>query len=459
MSLFKQVRSKLLPAAAVSVLTAGLIAGAGFQHSEQAAAKKQPDKNEIRNVIFMVGDGMGAPYMNAYRSVINKGKPSDGMKLTAFDPNLTGMMMTYPDDPDSTITDSAAAGTAMATGVKTYNAAIGVDKKGKRVKSVLEEAKQRGKSTGLVATSEIAHATPAAFGAHNKSRKNMDEIASSYFDDRINGKQKVDVLLGGGKSNFIRKDRNITKDFKKAGYSYVTSKQELKKDRNKNVLGLFADGGLAKAIDRSNDVPSLEDMTTAAIDRLHKNKKGFFLMVEGSQIDWAGHDNDIVGAMSEMKDFEKAYKAAIAFAKKDKHTLVIATADHTTGGLTIGANNDKNWHVEPILAAKKTPAFMADQIKAGKSVSSVLARYTGLKCSKAEINQIETTAKQDKDKGAYKAIIKLFNAKTNSGWTTGDHTGEEVPVYAYGPGKESFTGLLNNTDQAKKIFHILKNGK
>ncbi|NRF36998.1 alkaline phosphatase, partial [Bacillus velezensis] len=116
MSLFKQVRSKLLPAAAVSVLTAGLIAGAGLQHSEQAAAKKQSDKNEIRNVIFMVGDGMGAPYMNAYRSVINKGKPADGMKLTAFDPNLTGMMMTYPDDPDSNITDSAAAGTAMATG-------------------------------------------------------------------------------------------------------------------------------------------------------------------------------------------------------------------------------------------------------------------------------------------------------------------------------------------------------
>ncbi len=120
--------------------------------------------------------------------------------------------------------------------------------------------------------------------------------------------------------------------------------------------------------------------------------------------------------------------------------------------MTIGANDDKNWHVEPILAAKKTPAFMADQIKAGKSVSSVLARYTDLKWSKAEIKQIETAAKQDADKGAYKAIIKLFNAKTNSGWTTGDHTGEEVPVYAYGPGRESFTGLLNNTDQAKRSF-------
>ncbi|MBT2574005.1 alkaline phosphatase [Bacillus sp. ISL-51] len=459
MSLFKQVKSKLLPAAAVSVLTAGLIAGAGFQHSEQAAAKKQKDTNEIRNVIFMIGDGMGAPYMNAYRSVINKGKPADGMKLTAFDPNLTGMMMTYPDDPDSSITDSAAAGTAMATGVKTYNAAIGMNKKGQRVKSVLEEAKQQGKSTGLVATSEIAHATPAAFGAHNKSRKNMNEIASSYIDDQINGKPKVDVLLGGGKTNFIRKERNVTKDFKKAGFSYVTSKQELKKDRNKKILGLFADGGLDKALDRTSETPSLEDMTNSAIDRLNTNKKGFFLMVEGSQIDWAGHDNDVVGAMSEMKDFEKAYKAAIAFAKNDKHTLVIATADHTTGGFTVGANGEKNWHVEPILAAKKTPAFMADQIKAGKSVSSVLTKYTKLKWSKDEIQQIETAAKQDPDKGAYKAIIKLFNTKTNSGWTSGDHTGEEVPVYAYGPGKEAFTGLLNNTDQAKNIFNILKNGK
>ncbi|MCY7948124.1 alkaline phosphatase [Bacillus atrophaeus] len=458
MKFFQNVKAKLLPLAAVSVLTAGIFTGIEFQQAEKADAKKQ-DKNEIRNVIVMIGDGMGTPYINAYRSLKNNGKTPNDMKLTEFDPNLTGMMMTYPGDPDYNITDSAAAGTALSTGVKTYNNAIGVNKNKKRVKSVLEEAKEQGKSTGLVATSEINHATPAAYGAHNESRKNMNQIANSYFDDKINGKQKIDVLLGGGKTYFNRKDRNLTEEFKKTGYSYVTTKRELKKDKNKQILGLFADGGLAKALDRDSQTPSLEDMTSSAIDRLNQNKKGFFLMVEGSQIDWAAHDNDVVGAMSEVKDFEKAYKAAIQFAKKDKHTLVIATADHTTGGFTIGANSEKNWHAKPILAAKRTPEFMAKKIAEGKPAKDVLSRYTDLTFTAEEIKTVEAAAQADQNKGAYKAIIKLFNTRSNSGWTSTDHTGEEVPVYAYGPGKEKFAGLINNTDQAKKIFKILKTGK
>ncbi|MCI4169112.1 alkaline phosphatase PhoA [Bacillus spizizenii] len=458
MNLFQNMKSKLLPIAAVSVLTAGIFAGAELQQTETASAKKQ-DKAEIRNVIVMIGDGMGTPYINAYRSLKNNGETPNNPKLTEFDPNLTGMMMTHPDDPDYNITDSAAAGTALATGVKTYNNAIGVDKNGKKVKSVLEEAKQQGKSTGLVATSEINHATPAAYGAHNESRKNMDQIANSYMDDKIKGKQKIDVLLGGGKSYFNRKDRNLTKEFKQAGYSYVTTKQALKKNKDQQVLGLFADGGLAKALDRDSKTPSLKDMTVSAIDRLNQNKKGFFLMVEGSQIDWAAHDNDTVGAMSEVKDFEQAYKAAIDFAKKDKHTLVIATADHTTGGFAIGANGEKNWHAEPILSAKKTPEFMAKKISEGKPVKDVLSRYTNLKFTSEEIKSVEAAAQADKSKGAYKAIIKIFNTRSNSGWTSTDHTGEEVPVYAYGPGKEKFRGLINNTDQAHIIFKMLKTGK
>ncbi len=452
------MKSKLLPIAAVSVLTAGIFAGTGLHQTETASAKPQ-DKPEIRNVIVMIGDGMGTPYINAYRSLKNNGETPNNPKLTEFDPNLTGMMMTHPDDPDYNITDSAAAGTALATGVKTYNSAVGVDKNGKKVKSVLEEAKQQGKTTGLVATSEINHATPAAYGAHNKSRKNMDQIANSYMDDKIKGEQKIDVLLGGGRSFFNRKDRNITKEFKQAGYSYVTTKQALMKNNDQRVLGLFADRGLAKALDRDSKTPSLKDMTVSAINRLSQNKKGFFLMVEGSQIDWAAHDNDTVGAMSEIKDFEQAYKAAIDFAKKDKHTLVIATADHTTGGFTIGANGEKNWHAEPILAARKTPEFMAEKINEGTPVKDVLTRYTKLAFTSEEIKRIEAAAQADKSKGAYKAIIKILNIRSNSGWTSTDHTGEQVPFYAYGPGKEKFRGLINNTDQATIIFNVLKTGQ
>lgn len=142
---------------------------------------------------------------------------------------------------------------------------------------MLEQAKQIGKSTGLVATSEITHATPAAFGAHDISRKNMDAIANDYFDEMINGKHKVDVLLGGGKNNFVRKDRDLTKEFQKAGYSYVTDRTSLLANKNKQVLGLFADGGLDKYIDRTNATPSLAEMTNSAIDRLKTNKKDFSL--------------------------------------------------------------------------------------------------------------------------------------------------------------------------------------
>src|SRR5690606_35750844 len=126
--------------------------------------------------------------------------------------------------------------------------------------------------TGLVATSEITHATPAAFGAHNEHRKNMEEIADDYYDDLINGKQKVDVLLGGGSELFIRNDRDLTKEFEEAGYSYVTNRKELLKDHNNQILGLFAQRGLPKMIDRTNEFPSLEEMTKSAIDRLKNNK-------------------------------------------------------------------------------------------------------------------------------------------------------------------------------------------
>jgi alkaline phosphatase len=203
----------------------------------------------------------------------------------------------------------------------------------------------------------------------------MNAIADDYFDDLLNGKHKIDVLLCGGTSNFVRPDRNLTEEFKDDGYSYVINKEQLLADNNEQVLGLFASGGLPKMIDRIEEVPSLKEMTASAIKRLSKDKDGIFLMIEESQIDWAGHDNDIVGSMSEMEDFEKAYKAAIEFAKKDKHTLVVATADHSTGGFSIGADGVYNWFGEPIKAAKRTPDFMTAEIAKSADVEKTLKTY------------------------------------------------------------------------------------
>ncbi|SNS72893.1 alkaline phosphatase [Bacillus sp. OK838] len=447
---------KVLPITLASALAFGSLS---WSAADRVSAKdKQKKEPEIKNVIFLIGDGMGVSYTSAYRYL----KDNPGTKVaekTEFDKYLVGQQMTYPEDAAQNITDSASAATAMSSGVKTYNAAIAVDNDKSEVKTVLEAAKEKGKATGLVATSEITHATPASFGAHDENRKNMNSIADDYYNDLIKGKHKIDVLLGGGKSNFVRPDVNLAKAFEKDGYSYVTDKNQMLKDKNEQVLGLFASEGLPKMIDRPSETPSLSDMTSSAIQRLNKDKDGFFLMVEGSQVDWAGHDNDIVGAMSEMEDFEKAYKAAIEFAKKDKHTLVVATADHSTGGFSIGAKGIYNWYGEPIKAAKRTPDFMADAIVKGADVEKTLKQYINqneLKLTNDEIKTVTEAAKSKNVTNVDNAIEAIFDNRTNTAWTTGGHTGEDVPVYAYGPYKERFAGQVDNTDQAKIIFDLLK---
>ncbi|WP_051404812.1 alkaline phosphatase [Bacillus cihuensis] len=428
----------------------------GIPFSDAEAKETEKNNAEIKNVIFLIGDGMGVSYTSAYR-YLKDSSTSKFVDRTELDKYLVGQQMTYPEDPEQNVTDSASAATAMSAGIKTYNNAIAVDNDKTEVKTVLEAAKERGKATGLVATSEITHATPAAFGSHDPSRQNMNGIADDYFDELVNGKHKIDVLLGGGTDLFIRKDRNLVDEFKKDGFSYVTNTDELSKDKNQQVLGLFAERGLPKMLDRTKDVPSLEKMTTSAIDRLKQDKDGFFLMIEGSQIDWAGHDNDIVGAMSEMEDFEKAFKAAIDFAKKDKHTLVVATADHSTGGYSIGANGIYNWFGEPIKAAKRTPDFMANQIANGAGVEETLKKYIDLDLTAKEIQSVKDAATK-KEVDIDNAIEKIFDTRSNTGWTTGGHTGEDVPVYAYGPSSERFAGQIDNTDNAKIIFDILEKG-
>jgi len=454
----KKFLKKVLPVAVLSTVAMGSLIGTVGNTSVQAQVENN-NNADIKNVIFLIGDGMGVSYTSAYRYFKDNHNTPE-VETTEFDKYLVGQQMTYPEDPEQNITDSASAATAMSAGVKTYNAAIAVDNDKSKVKTVLEAAKEKGKATGLVATSEITHATPAAFGAHNENRKNMNAIADDYYNELINGKHKIDVLLGGGKSNFERPDVNLADAFKKDGFSYVTNKEQLLKDKNNQILGLFATGGLPKMIDRTEDIPSLEEMTTSAIDRLNKNKNGFFLMVEGSQIDWAGHDNDIVGAMSEMEDFEKAFKAAIEFAKKDKHTLVVATADHSTGGFSIGANGIYNWFGKPVQAAKRTPAFMADEIAKGADVEKTLKSYIDqnlLPLTDAEIQSVKNAGKKSSDIST--AIKTIFNKRSYTGWTTGGHTGEDVAVYAFGPSKERFAGQVDNTDHAKIIFDILSNGK
>ncbi|APC47208.1 alkaline phosphatase [Virgibacillus halodenitrificans] len=451
------MRKKLWIIATIFVLAIGSLLA---MNGEATGAKKGKDNNtsqnngKVKNVIVMIGDGMGPSYPTAYRYM--KDDPSTPqMEKTVFDKHLVGMATTYADDPEENITDSAAAATSMSAGIKTYNGAIAVDTERSEVETVLEAAKKKGKSTGLVATSQINHATPAAFGAHDESRRNYNEIADDYFDEMINGEHKVDIMLGGGTDYFDREDRDLIEEFEEDGYNYVDDREEMLENENDKLLGLFAPVGLPKAID-GEDSPSLEEMTTTALEQLSKNKDGFFLMVEGSQIDWAGHANDSVSAMSEMEDFAKAFETVIEFAKKDKHTQVVLTADHSTGGFSIGRDGEYNMYPEVIKAAERTPEFMAEEIMDGEEVEEVLDEYADLDFTEEEISAIQQAAETEDFDTVYAAVSEVFNVRAGIGFTTSGHTGVDVPVYAYGPKSEVFSGLVDNTDIANEVFNFLK---
>lgn len=181
-----------------------------------AQEKKKGNQDEIKNVIVLIGDGMGVSYTSAYR-YLKDNKKTKVVEPTAFDQYLVGQQTTYPDDPEQNVTDSAAAATAMSAGIKTYNNAIAVDNDGSEAKTVLEAAKEKEKQQDLWPLQKLHTPLRPLFGSHDHSRKNMNSIADDYFDEMVNGKHKIDVLLGGGKSNFDRKDRNLIKEFKRRG--------------------------------------------------------------------------------------------------------------------------------------------------------------------------------------------------------------------------------------------------
>ncbi|EMM6504485.1 alkaline phosphatase [Staphylococcus aureus] len=393
-----------------------------------------------KNVIFLVGDGMGPSFNTAYRYYKNDPHAKE-MTPTAFDSYLKGTNRTYSNDPKQNITDSAAGGTAFSSGHKTYNGAIGVDSNKQKVKTVLERAKEKGKSTGLVSTAELTDATPAAYAAHVTSRDDKNEIAKQFYKDKINGKHKVDVLLGGGAKYFGKSNGNLDKKFKKDGYDLATNSKELSKSDKDKVLGLFADKNMPLAIDAS--------------------------------IDKSAHSNDITGVMSEMEGFEKAFDDAIQYAKKHKDTLVVATADHSTGGLTIGKDKGYEWNPQPIKSMKHSGSYMTEKMAKGEDPEKVINEGYGFEFSqddmkkvKKENKKLKRLLKKEKDeksaevetqtKALQHAIQKPVNDKSYTGWTSDGHTGEDVNTYAYGPRSESFSGNIENTESAKIIFDIFK---
>lgn len=332
-----------------------------------------------KNVIVLIGDGMGIGCVMAGRL----GGPGRDGKLAVDTMPYTGFAKTH--SANRLVTDSAAGGTALATGVKTKNSMISMDPDGKKLKTILEVARDMGKSTGIISTTSIVDATPAVFVAHVEARGKTEDIAAQMVASR------VDVVLGGGKRFFTPKskdgargdERDLLAEAATKGYKVFETAEALTACTAPRYIGLFASGGMTS----NRPEPTIAEMTAKAISTLSQNNKGFFIMSEGAKIDHEAHGNNKDGVIKEMVMFDDAVKAALDFAKKDGQTLVIVTADHDTGCMAALEPNDDN------------PNF-------------------------------------------------------NTGWSTKGHSGNMVPVYAYGPGAERFTGTLDNTDIPNNIAKL-----
>ena len=294
-----------------------------------ASAMAQPP---VQRVIYMIGDGMGLSQVYAGATV--KGLS----EFALFKAPYVGLITTY--SANGYITDSAAGGTALATGKKTNNGMIGMTPDGEAVHSIMHLAKQEGKSTGIVVTVPITHATPAAFYGHNKSRKNQEELARDFLYSDI------DFFVGGGKMFFEkRKDEvNLTDSLRLRHYEVVYSIEELRRAKGKKRGAFLAEIEMLPAQDRDNTM--LPTATQAALDFLSQNKKGFFLMVEGSQIDYQGHNNDTESLVAEMLEFDAAVQVVIDYVNANPGTLLVVTADHETGGMVIESGSLENQTVK-----------------------------------------------------------------------------------------------------------------
>jgi len=374
----------------------------------QAAANGTPS---AKNVILLIGDGMGFHHVNAARDAVTSDPALGEFNLDKVN-DASGMVYTKSADAD--ITDSSAAATALATGYKTLNRMLGMTPDDDEltpdvVPTLVELSKDKGLAAGLVTTTQIAHATPAGFASHIAYRNQFNKIAAQYYDLFAAKGKPIEVIMGGQQINFTPEgrpayykdgggqkvnddndSRNLISEFKNSGYQYATTAADLNSVSGGKLLGLFTEtNGLTPENQRKadNTEPHLKDMTAKALELLSANDKGFFLMVEGGQIDWAAHANDFDYTVAETIAFDQAVKAALDFQANHPDTLIIVTADHETGGL-------------------------------------------------------------------------VYNTQTKEyTWNSTDHTSSAVPIMAEGPGADLFKNTMDNTEIPRKIAQLMNLNK
>lgn len=420
----------------------------------------------VKNVIILIPDGTGITHMTLARWY-NGGAP------LAMDEIICGLVRTY--SSDAAIADSAPSGSSYATGYKSQTGNIAVmpqvatlyglspsdtDAMNQPLATVLEGARLSGRSVGLVATCHFPHATPADFSAHHYSRGAIEYIV----EQQVYG--MLDVVFAGGYNYLLPEKRKDKEDMRlilqNNGYSIIQTRKEMLSLNRSKVWGLFAPAALAYDFDRPGNEPSLQEMTKKALELLSKNTKGFFLMIEGSKIDWASHANDPIGVISDFLAFDAAVKTALEFAKKDGNTVVIVVPDHSNGGMSIGdtGSNGKydelplSAYIDPLKIATRT-AEGVEQLSFEKNIplQDAVKTYYGL----TDLTDKEKESIQNAKRGSLPYIIgPMLSKRTFIGWTTNGHTGEEVFFGAYHPQGDRPTGVIQNTDIAKYMATVLE---
>ena len=381
-------------------------------NTNQSSSKKA---THPKYVFLFIGDGMGLSHVSmaeAYLSTQKGQISNESISFTRFP--VIGLVTTY--SANSYITCSSAAGTAMSTGTKTNNYMLGVDPKGNKLRSISYKIHEKGIPVGIASSVTIDHATPGAFYASSTSRTNYYEIAEQL------PKTGFEFFGGGG---FVQPkgekgdQQNIYELISKAGYKIILGQENLKNKTQKDKVVFLQregkEGDLPYALDRKPGDLSLKEVVAAGIEHLYGNK-GFFMMAEGGKIDWAAHSNDGKADILEVLDFADAIEVAYQFyLKHPEETLIIVTADHETGGVSLG-------------------------------------REKGYTLSLKELDPQTRSIDSDKSQ---KEQIKELNNKANIGWTTTSHSGTMVPIYSIGAGSQEFSGRMDNTDIPRKITKLL----
>lgn len=348
-----------------------------YEHPYAVEKLQAPKGKKVKNVILMIGDGMSL--MHVYTAwAANRGK------LWLENAQATGLSKTWA--VKKLVTDSGSGGTSLATGVKTVYHAVGVDPEGKPQTSLVDVAKELGKDAGMAVTCRLWDATPCDFCCHNIDRDKEEELVGDYPTSG------VDFVFGGGAQKFTnRKDgRDIFKELQKKGYHVSRTLDDFfAYDKNSRIFAVPYDKDTPLPDERGD---LLARASMKGISLMNQNKNGFFMMIEGSQLDDYGHFNQLDLLMKETLDFDKTIGEVMKWAAKDGETLVVVTADHETGGLTLVNGNKDEGRVECCFSTK-------------------------------------------------------------------DHSGAMVPVYAFGPGAENFTGIFENTDVFKKIKKLMTEGE